>query len=137
VPTTGTHYYDRTGRTISRAAWETLSGQPGYSHVALDVVTIRYRTVQVHTFWTGVPRRSGNHQSTNLSIFRTVVYGLGCAVSFGWADQVAATAGHIAATQLIIAYGGPPLYGPPATNNLPDEDRDAPPTVPDTPCPIY
>jgi hypothetical protein len=91
---TGRHYVDQAGRSIGRTAWEALSNRAGYGHVALDVVAVRDRTVQVHTFWTGVSR-PGTQQPAQPLIFRTCVHGLGLGLpAWGWADITAAAAGH-------------------------------------------
>jgi hypothetical protein len=74
----------------------TPPGRAGYGHVALDVRTIRGRTVRIHTFWTGKGRFGTERPETPL-IFCTAAHGLGLGpVAWCWTDIVAAAAGHTA-----------------------------------------
>jgi hypothetical protein len=96
-------YFDRCGRLVSRAAWKHLIARQGYGDVAADVVAIAGRVAHVDTFWVGI-----THLKRPL-LFRTVVPRPGGpTLTWGWASEADAKAGHRAVCAWLAATGAMP-----------------------------
>ncbi|WP_020523063.1 hypothetical protein [Catelliglobosispora koreensis] len=99
-------FFDRHGWPITRQAWTRLSHTPGYPHTALDTVVVAAaerrpgNVANMHTYWLGIG------ETTDLRIFRTIVFGTGARPAWAWTSEQTHCGPPAGVT--MVGQGGPP-----------------------------